>query len=662
MKISAIRKIFSLLIIFVMILCGCKSSDNKKYCVTFVDYDGAIISKQYVLTSSELEIPQAPSREGYVFTRWSKTIDKIDSDLIIIAEYRKESDEIYTIEFDANGGELIDGSSVQYLKAGQMPVVPTFYKEMTEFIGFDKEVSLVTESIKYKAMYKDLTIKNIDSFSLIKDMTFGWNYVNYMAEDNNDDKILDLLVERKINVLQLPINWMSHSNNDYTIKEESLRKVKKLVDLAISKGMYVVLGSYDSYYYEWSSLNYRNYEKLFNIVNIQWKQIGEYFKDYNEKLIFSFLGEPRDYDDNGLDGEAYHILNDINDYYVKLIRSLGGNNLYRHIILTTGWGKISGNAYEFFKVPVDKHIIVGVHCYTPFGFVHDDNLDEVSFTLKEKEYKSELLAIMETIDNNFIKKGIPAVISEFGSRDKKNSEERGKWLKYYLSCAENFGIKCFIWDCAKVHIDRDYTFGLINREINEWVFKEYTDVLDELINDKNYLDFYEEIRNVNNHSIKDSLHFPKILTSMLTGKTTSDFTVFYDKNKVVEINGEIFAKDIGDFYVGISVNDYNYYYKIEVLPEYRTTKTDFELSIRDNGSGYIQCYIETKHFSQMRVDYDWYSFDENLLTIDKYSTITCKGDGTTAIMAVNKKDKTVGIIEVVIKNRKIVSYNSFIQK
>jgi len=59
----------------------------------------------------------------------------------------------------------------------------------------------------------------------------------------------------------------------------------------------------------------------------------------------------------------------------------------------------------------------------------------------------------------------------------------------------------------------------------------------------------------------------------------------------------------------------------------------------------------------MRVDYDWYSFDENLLTIDKYSTITCKGDGTTAIMAVNKKDKTVGIIEVVIKNKKIVIFH-----
>lgn len=660
MKRGIFKYFICVFILFTIALCGCGSA--KKYCITFIDYDGTVISEQYIESKNDLIIPQSPVRDGYYFIGWSNNFSEVISDLIVVAMYKEIKEDIYLIEFDANGGKLVSGNSFQYLEKGQMPIPPVFEKEMADFIGFDNEVSEVTGSVKYKAIYKDLTIKNINSLDLIKDFTFGWNYVNYMAEENNDEKILDLLIERNINVLQLPINWMTYSNADYTIKEEALEKAKRIVDLAISKGMYVVIGSYDSYYNEWSSLNYKNYEKLFNIVKVQWEQIGKYFIDYNEKLIFSFLNEPRDYDDNGLDGESYHILNDINDYYVKMIRSLGGNNRYRHLMLTLGWGKISGDAYEYYKIPKDDYVIIDVHCYNPFGFVHDDNFNEVSFTLKEDLYKSEILEKMETINNNFIEKGIPVVISEFGSRDKNNSEERGKWLDYYVSCAKSFGIKCFIWDCAKVHIDREYTFGLINRETYEWVFKEYTDVLEKLFCEGNYIEFYEEIKNYKSHSIEKALVFPKKLTSRTSKNIISDFEIIYDESATYEKDGLIYAKNIGDFYVCVVVNGYNYYYKIEVLPEYRTSKTSFTLSIRDNGSGYIQCYIETKNFSQMRVDYDWYSFNEELITVDKYSTLTCKKDGTTAIMAVNKKDKTIGIVEVVIKDKKVVSFNSVIQK
>lgn len=660
MKRGKFKHLICTFILFVIVLSGCDSS--KKYRVIFVDYDGTIISEQYVESESYLNVPLNPTREGYYFVGWSDDLDEITSDLIVVAEYKEIKEDIYKVEFDANGGTLVSGNLLQYLEAGQMPNSPVFEKEMADFIGFDKDVCQVTGSVKYKAMYKDLTINDIKSLDLVKDFTFGWNYVNFMAEENDDEKILNLLVERNINVLQLPINWMAYANSDYTIKEEALEKVKRIVDLAISKGMYVVIGSYDSYSYEWSSLNYKNYEKLFNIVQVQWEQIGKYFIDYNEKLIFSFLGEPRDYDDNGLDGEAYHILNDINDYYVELIRSLGGNNRYRHLMLTTGWGKISGDAYEYYEIPQDDYIIIDVHCYTPFGFVHDDNYNETSFTQKENLYKSELLETMETINNNFIKKGVPVVISEFGSRDKDNNIERGKWLDYYVSCAYSFGIKCFIWDCAKVHIDRDYTFGLINRDTYEWVFEEYTDVLEKLFCDKNYLDFYEEIKNYKSHSIEEALIFPEVLTSKISKNAISNFEIIYDEDATYKKDGMIYAKNIGDFYVCIVVNDYNYYYKIEVVPEYHTSKTDFTLTIKDNGSGYIQCYIETKNFSQMRVDYDWYSFNEELITVDKYSTLTCKNDGTTAIMAVNKKDKSIGIVEVVIKDKKIISFNSIIQK
>ena len=64
----------------------------------------------------------------------------------------------------------------------------------------------------------------------------------------------------------------------------------------------------------------------------------------------------------------------------------------------------------------------------------------------------------------------------------------------------------------------------------------------------------------------------------------------------------------------------------------------------------------------MRVDYDWYSFDENICSVSKYSTLTLKNDGTVAIMAVHKETKKIGIVVLEIKDKKLISYSSTFQE
>ena len=51
------------------------------------------------------------------------------------------------------------------------------------------------------------------------------------------------------------------------------------------------------------------------------------------------------------------------------------------------------------------------------------------------------------------------------------------------------------------------------------------------------------------------------------------------------------------------------------------------------------------------------------LTISKYSTISIFNDGVVAIIATNKDNKEVGVIELTIKNGKIVSTkNMFVEE
>ena len=57
--------------------------------VKFVDQDGNEISTQIVDRGGSAVAPTAPARAGYSFTGWSKAFDKVESDLVVIAQYTK---------------------------------------------------------------------------------------------------------------------------------------------------------------------------------------------------------------------------------------------------------------------------------------------------------------------------------------------------------------------------------------------------------------------------------------------------------------------------------------------------------------------------------------------------------------------------------------------
>ena len=56
------------------------------------------------------------------------------------------------------------------MKYGELPELPTFYKELCEFAGFDQEViEVVTYDSIYTATYSKLTINPIKPMTLIND-------------------------------------------------------------------------------------------------------------------------------------------------------------------------------------------------------------------------------------------------------------------------------------------------------------------------------------------------------------------------------------------------------------------------------------------------------------------------------------------------------------
>ena len=57
--------------------------------VTFVDWDGTVLSQQTIPYGGTAEAPAAPSRDGYVFTTWNKAFNNVKEDLTIQAQYEE---------------------------------------------------------------------------------------------------------------------------------------------------------------------------------------------------------------------------------------------------------------------------------------------------------------------------------------------------------------------------------------------------------------------------------------------------------------------------------------------------------------------------------------------------------------------------------------------
>lgn len=77
-----------------------------KYTVTFLDYDGAVLSTQQVEEGSFATAPEASEREGYTFTGWDKSLENILADTVITAVYTEAETVVKTgkLKIDVAGG------------------------------------------------------------------------------------------------------------------------------------------------------------------------------------------------------------------------------------------------------------------------------------------------------------------------------------------------------------------------------------------------------------------------------------------------------------------------------------------------------------------------------------------------------------------------------
>ncbi|MGL4483413.1 MAG: InlB B-repeat-containing protein, partial [Anaerovoracaceae bacterium] len=123
------------------------------YMVVFDSNDGKRISGgelyQTVLFNSAAVAPVL-SREGYNFIGWDKAFDSIKENTILKASWEIKK---YSVTFDLNEGELIEGELEQIIEHGSDAVAPSALKVGYTFKEWDKATTSIKEAMTIKAIW-----------------------------------------------------------------------------------------------------------------------------------------------------------------------------------------------------------------------------------------------------------------------------------------------------------------------------------------------------------------------------------------------------------------------------------------------------------------------------------------------------------------------------
>ena len=324
------------------------------------------------------------------------------------------------------------------------------------------------------------------------DATGGWGLSSETSWGNpkTTKAMIDAVKAQGFNTVRVPVSWGNHTSGDnFTIDSAWMARVKEVVDYCIDNDMYVILNIHHdtstSYYYPDEAHKTQSVKFVTSI----WSQVAKEFKDYDQHLIFETLNEPRlvgTNDEwwfpvnspNSNVTAAIKVINELNQAAVDTIRSAGGNNADRCIMIPGYGASIDGCTTPQFTLPTDSaadRLIVSVHAYTPYNFA----LNASGTSTFSDDLKSEVDYLFNTLKTKYINKGIPVVIGETSASNKNNAAERIKWADYYFKKAADAGIPCVLWDnnvySGSGNLGEQH--GHLNRKTLEWFDKEFVDTM-----------------------------------------------------------------------------------------------------------------------------------------------------------------------------------------
>ena len=286
--------------------------------------------------------------------------------------------------------------------------------------------------------------------------------------------------ESGFDAVRLPVAWYNHSDkNTLKIDESWMNRVDEVVQLCIANGLYVFMNiHWDE---GWMELNIDSYSPDVDRIQRElWTQIADRFKDYDKHLVFCGANEA------GQDTQASaDALKAYMQTFIDVVRASGSNNANRVLVVQSPGTDIDRAVkYCAGNLPKDKvadRMMLEVNCYDTSDFTIMQNDGEWGANSKVRYFwgqdyhtgtdrdctwgeENHIDTQMQKLKANFVDKGIPVIIGEFGCGRRRSfvasiDEDRHRasrcyYHSYIVKSAKTNGAVPFLWDTPNEMFNR----------------------------------------------------------------------------------------------------------------------------------------------------------------------------------------------------------------
>ena len=267
-----------------------------------------------------------------------------------------------------------------------------------------------------------------------------------------------------------------------------MNRVHEVAQWAYDEGMYFIINVHHDENKKFFYPDSKNLDQSLKYLTAIWGQIADAFADFDNHCILESMNEPRLVgtsvewwldSSSALCRDSVAVINQLNQAFVDLVRSKGGNNAERYLLVPGYCASPEGVLSKFFEIPkdsADNKIILEVHAYRPYSYALDKTKkDEINTRFdyeKDKNTKMrEIRSFMTDLYKTYVSKGIPVIIDEFGvlQKTKDDLQSRVNFAAFYIACASARGMTCCWWDNHAFSGDGE-RFGIISRVTGEWKY------------------------------------------------------------------------------------------------------------------------------------------------------------------------------------------------
>jgi len=282
-------------------------------------------------------------------------------------------------------------------------------------------------------------------------------------------------------LVRIPITWSSKigSSAPYTVDAAFLNRVAEVVGYAHNAGLAVIINTHHDTG-AWNLTNavssQQNYDNITARFTAFWEQVANKFKEYGDWLIFEPLNEPMTGSNwNGAPNTAmYTVINNWNQAFVDTVRTTGGNNEHRYLIVKQ-WAAKPHLVRQFLELPTDsspKKLILDFHYYDPEALC----LDGTRLEWNSEDNGSAVRYNFEDFYGDFYLEGLPIIIGECGatyqgartgSEAATANASRYEYLEFMGRAARENGMTPILWDNGSHSSKNKENSGLFNRSTGE---------------------------------------------------------------------------------------------------------------------------------------------------------------------------------------------------